>query len=67
MHAAAAGGNRLDLVDHPVTLGHFAEYRISPAIRGFALVVQKIVVFHVDEKLGRGAVGGQMSGAMATV
>ena len=43
------GGN---LVQYVQTLDHFAEHRISPSLGGFAFIIQKIIVFHIDEKLG---------------
>ena len=62
-----AGVHRFDLVDHTVSLDHLAEHRISPSVRSLCGMVEKGVVFDVDEKLGGGALCESMVRAMATL
>ena len=55
--AVAAGGYALDAVHDVLPLNDLAEHGIAVAGRRFVLVVQEVVVRHVDEELRRGGVG----------
>jgi hypothetical protein len=46
-----------NLIEYVFTLGYLAENCIAPALHVFAGVVEKVIVLHVDEKLGSRRVG----------
>ena len=45
------GGDRPDLVEHLFALDHLAKHRIAPALPGFGVVVEKVIVLDVDKEL----------------
>ena len=58
MVAVAFGGDVFNLINHILAFDHFAEYGVAPAVQARFGVVQKGVVFGIDEKLGGCAVRG---------
>ncbi|CCK05905.1 FIG00641312: hypothetical protein [Cronobacter sakazakii 696] len=74
MHAAAAGGNAFDFINHVHTFDHFCEHAVAPTLQAFAAEVQEVVIYNVDEKLGRRGVrrlgarhGQRTAGVLQTV
>ena len=67
--ALSGRGSIPNLVHHIHAFHDLAEDRIAIAHRGFVLVVEKIIVHHIDEKLRGGAVDhiGPSHGDGATV
>ncbi|CAO97485.1 Conserved hypothetical protein [Erwinia tasmaniensis Et1/99] len=52
MHAAAAGRDGFDLLNHVHPFNHFSEHAVTPALEAFVTEVQEVVVGHVDKELG---------------
>jgi hypothetical protein len=50
-------GDAFHFIDDAVTLGDLSEYRVSPPLRCLGGMIQKIIIFHIDEELACGAVG----------
>ena len=50
----ASNGHFANGIHHLSSLGHFAKDRIAPPLAAGGCVIQKVVVDHVDEKLGCG-------------
>ncbi len=46
-----------NLIEYVFSLGYLAENRIAPALHVFAGVIEKVIILHVDEKLGSRRVG----------
>ena len=57
VHAAAAGGDRFDFVDHVHPFNDFCGYAVAPTLQAFAGEVQEVVIGDVDEELRGGGVG----------
>lgn len=58
VNALAARAYFGNFIDHGMAGSDLAKYGVAPAAGGFVLVVQKVVVGHVDEKLAGGRVWG---------
>ena len=56
MHAARAGLDLRDLVDHIHPVDHLAEHAVTVMLGGRSLEVQEVVVHQIDEELGGRAV-----------
>ena len=48
---SASGLYAFDFVNYVHTVSNFGENGIAPALHGFAAVVQKVVIFNINEEL----------------
>jgi len=62
VRAFIARGNTFHFIDDTVPLGDLSEYRVSPPLGCLGRMVQKIIIFHIDEELVCGAVGIRRTG-----
>ena len=53
MHAGTAGFHQLDLVDHLHATADGTEHAVAPTLHRLVLVIQIVVIGHVDEELRR--------------